>query len=332
MSNVTLGPSAELGLQIYQGSNVYFSKINKQGGINNRKVKIIALNDGYEPLNTIKNTKKFILQDKVFALFGYVGTPTSFSILPLIEKSDIPYLMPFTGAEFLRNHKNVYNYRPSYYNEASEQINFLVNKKNITKIGLLIQADEFGLSVEQGLLKALSDYNLQPIITTRFQRNTKDIEKALYKLKSKDVEAVALVGTYKPLSNLINLAHENNFKPYFTSVSFVSSSTLFDSINTPNNVLVTEVLPNPKKCKRPICQQFNLDMKNAGYRETSQIQFEGYLNAYLFHKAANECHSFLTRNCLLTSLRAFDLNKLGFEINKSKTSANHLKTIYFSFQ
>ena len=76
MSNVTLGPSAELGLQIYQGYNVYFSKINKQGGINNRKVKIIALNDGYEPLNTVKNTKKFILQDKVFALFGYLGTPT----------------------------------------------------------------------------------------------------------------------------------------------------------------------------------------------------------------------------------------------------------------
>lgn len=332
MSNVTLGPSAELGLQIYEGSHVYFSKINKQGGINNRKVKIISLNDGYEPLNTIKNTKKFILQDKVFALFGYVGTPTSFSILPLIEKSDIPYLMPFTGAEFLRNHKNVYNYRPSYYDEAFEQINFLVNKKNITKIGLLIQADEFGLSVEQGLLKALSHYNLQPIITTRFQRNTKGIDKALYKLKSKDVEAVALVGTYKPLSNLINLAHKQNFKPYFTSVSFVSSSTLFNNINSNTRVLVTEVLPHPEKCKQKICKQFKIDMKNAGYKETSQVQFEGYLNAYIFHKAANKCHPILTRSCLLKSLRTFDLNKLGFEIHKSETSTNHLKTIYFSFQ
>lgn len=329
MSNVTLGPSAELGLQIYQGSNVYFSKINKQGGINNRKVKIIALNDGYEPLNTIKNTKKFILQDKVFALFGYVGTPTSFSILPLIEKSDIPYLMPFTGAEFLRNHKNVYNYRPSYYDEASEQINYLVNKKKITKIGLLIQADEFGLSVEQGLLKALSDHNLKPIVTTRFQRNTKDIEKALYKLKNKDVEAVALVGTYKPLSNLINLANEQEFKPYFTSVSFVSSSTLFNNIHKKTKILVTEVLPNPTKCALTICKQFNLDMKLAGYKETSQIQFEGYLNAYIFHAAVNKCKADLTRSCLLKSLKAIDLSLLGFE--KRKTS-NPLKTIYFSFQ
>jgi len=329
MSNVTLGPSAELGLQIFQGSNVYFSKINKQGGINNRKIKVINLNDGYEPLNTIKNTKQFILKNKVFALFGYVGTPTSFSILPLIEKSNIPYLMPFTGAEFLRNHKNVFNYRPSYYDEALAQIEFLVNKKKITKIGLLIQADEFGLSVEQGLLKALSKYNLEPVVTTRFQRNTKDIEKALYKLKRSDVSAVALVGTYKPLSNLINLAHKNNFKPYFTSVSFVSSRSLFNNLMQKTDVIVTEVLPEPRNCKSPICRQFNLDMEAAAYEETSHIQFEGYLNAYLFHQAANECSANLTRSCLLKSLKAFDLNLLGLEVNKT---SNHLKTIYFSSQ
>ena len=111
MSNITLGPSAELGLQIFQGSNVYFTKLNKLGGIHNRKAKVISLNDGYEPLNTIKNTKKLILNDKVFTLFGYLGTPNSFSILPLIEKANIPYLMPFTGAEFLRNHKNIFYYR-----------------------------------------------------------------------------------------------------------------------------------------------------------------------------------------------------------------------------
>ena len=45
----------------------------------------------------------------------------------------------------------------------------------MTKIGLLIQADEFGLSVEQGLIKAFSEYKLQPLVTTRFQKNTKDI-------------------------------------------------------------------------------------------------------------------------------------------------------------
>jgi len=332
MSNVTLGPSAELGLQIFQGSNVYFSKINKQGGINNRKIKIIALNDGYEPLNTIKNTKQLILQDNVFALFGYVGTPTSFSILPLIEKSNIPYLMPFTGAEFLRSHKNVYNYRPSYYDEATEQINFLVNNKKITKIGLLIQADEFGLSVEQGLLKALSNHNLKPVVTTRFQRNTKDIEKALFKLKQNKVEAVALVGTYKPLSNLINLANKQEFKPYFTSVSFVSSSTLFNNIHPKTKVLVTEVLPNPTNCQLDVCIQFNLDMKIAGYKDTSQIQFEGYLNAYLFSAAAKKCNTDLTRTCLLNSLRAFDLTLLGFEQKKADKTSNHLKTIYFSVQ
>ena len=48
------------------------------------------------------------------------------------------------------------------------------------------------------------------------------------------------------------------------------------------------------KCALTICKQFNLDMKVAGYKETSQIQFEGYLNAYIFHTAVNKCKADLT--------------------------------------
>ena len=211
MSNALTGPAAQLGIKLKWGSQVYFDKLSQSGGILGRQIKLISLDDGYEPVNTVTSNKTLIDKDKVFALFGYVGTPTFFAILPLIKRSNIPYLMPFTGAEFLRIpvNKNIFNLRASYYQEAQMQIYYLVKTLKIQKIGLLIQADEFGLAVEQGLIKAMNKYNIKPVITTRYRRNTEDINSALNKLKNADVKAVSL----SVLTNfLVNLSITHIYK------------------------------------------------------------------------------------------------------------------------
>jgi len=70
------GPAAELGIQMRNGAKTYFDHINAQGGVHGRKIELITLDDGYEPTRTVPNTKKLIEENKVFALFRYVGTPT----------------------------------------------------------------------------------------------------------------------------------------------------------------------------------------------------------------------------------------------------------------
>ncbi|WP_350624288.1 ABC transporter substrate-binding protein, partial [Pseudoalteromonas sp. 24-MNA-CIBAN-0067] len=86
------------------------------------------------------NTREFIYTNKVDALFGAMGTPTSHAIIPLLEQSKIPFLMPFSGASFLREKPSVkaFNLRASYNDEAQEQIKYLVEEHKHTKIGLFI--------------------------------------------------------------------------------------------------------------------------------------------------------------------------------------------------
>ncbi|MDG1750675.1 MAG: ABC transporter substrate-binding protein, partial [Thalassotalea sp.] len=191
VSNATSGPTSQLGIRLNQGANAYFNRINNEGGIAGRVIKLEHLDDGYEPFKTLKNTQKFLARNDIFAFFNYVGTPTSHAIIELISNSETPFLMPFTGAEFLRTPiiDNVYHLRASYYQEAEQQINYLVDSKKITNIGLLVQADEFGTSVEKGYLMAWKDRGLKPTVTTRYRRNTKDVELALSILKAKDVQA-----------------------------------------------------------------------------------------------------------------------------------------------
>src|SRR5437016_1992965 len=71
------GPASQLGIQMRNGVSAYLDYVNAQGGVHGRKIELITLDDGYEPARTVPNTKKLIDEHKVFALIGYVGTPTS---------------------------------------------------------------------------------------------------------------------------------------------------------------------------------------------------------------------------------------------------------------
>ena len=91
------GPAQQLGLDMQLGATLYFNKVNAQGGVNGRKIVLKTLDDGYESGRAAENTKKLINDEKVFALFGYVGTPTSQASMPIFTEAKVPFVGPFTG-------------------------------------------------------------------------------------------------------------------------------------------------------------------------------------------------------------------------------------------
>lgn len=116
------GHASYLGTETMNGFMSYIHAINEQGGVHGRKIRVIAYNDSYAPEECVKNTNKLIQEDKVFALASYVGTPTSIQAVPIIEKSGVPLVGLFTGAEVFRKpvKNHVFNIRASYYEEVME--------------------------------------------------------------------------------------------------------------------------------------------------------------------------------------------------------------------
>ena len=170
MSNALSGPASSLGTGLKAGAVAYFKRLNSQGGINGNKVKLISLDDKYEPANAVINTKELLNQD-VLALFGYVGTPTSHAIMPIINQTKTPYLMPFTGADFLRtpNNPNIFNLRASYFQEIEAQADYLIKEQKFTKIALIIQADEFGLAAQRAVNTIFKDKGVKVAFTARYK-------------------------------------------------------------------------------------------------------------------------------------------------------------------
>src|ERR1035438_347346 len=87
MCNALTGNSAALGTGMKAGADAFFAQLNAAGGSHGRKINLVSYDDGYDPQQTIAQTTKLIEEDKVFALFGYVGTPTCAAILPQLARS-----------------------------------------------------------------------------------------------------------------------------------------------------------------------------------------------------------------------------------------------------
>src|ERR1700756_374808 len=200
------GPAAPLGIQLNRGARLYFDKVNASGGINGQKIELRMLDDGYEPVRAKANTEAF-LKDDVFALFGYVGTPTSLACLPLVKESGIPFFGPFTGAMALRQPslKNVFHVRASYDDETALIVNQLHNL-GLTKIAVFKQNDAYGQAGLDGTVKALKALNLAPVAVGSFERNTVNVADAVKTICAAQPDGVVQIGSYKACAAFIRQA------------------------------------------------------------------------------------------------------------------------------
>ena len=121
------GPAAQLGIDLNAGARLYFDQVNRQGGIHGRKIEILTADDKYEPALTVENTRRLIQNDQVFALFGYVGTPTSNAALPVFTSARVPFFAPFTGALSLREpfNRQIFHIRAGYVEETEHLVDQL---------------------------------------------------------------------------------------------------------------------------------------------------------------------------------------------------------------
>ncbi|MBU0483812.1 MAG: ABC transporter substrate-binding protein [Proteobacteria bacterium] len=333
MSNAQSGPASALGQGLKQGAMVYFDKVNKAGGIHGRKIRMISYDDGYEPRNTVKNTQKLISEDKVFALFGYVGTPTSKAILPLISQEQIIYFSPFTGAEFLRNPVNryVFNIRSSYFDEAEAQIEYLTTVAGIKGIGLFIQDDAYGLAVKGGIMRALQKREMDLIGEGRYTRNTLDVSAGLNDLKKVNPKAISMVGTYKAMATFIKEAKATGYNPSFFNVSFVGTDALIQELDGKGDgTLVTQVMPSPDDSGQQIVKQYRQDMGAAKESDLNYVSLEGYIDAVVFVEILKKAGRDLTTDSFISAAEALNYKAGDIWFSFSRDNHQALQKVYIT--
>jgi ABC-type branched-subunit amino acid transport system substrate-binding protein len=333
MSNALTGPASALGNGMKLGASIYFDKINAAGGVHGRKIRMVAYDDGYEPRNTVENTGKLISGDKVFALFGYVGTPTAKAIMPLIGREKIVFFGPFTGAEFLRNPVNryVFNVRGSYFDEAEAQVEYLTSKQGISEIGLFIQDDAYGLAVKGGIMRALKSRNLGLAGEGRYTRNTVEVDQGLQAVRSANPKALSMVGTYSAMATAIKKARAAGFEPLFLNVSFVGTEALIKELDGKGDgTLVSQVMPSPEDPGLDIVKQYRQDARAAGVTSYNYVTLEGYIDALVFVEILKKAGVILNTDSFIAAAEGLDLKAGGLHFAFSPENHQALREVYLT--
>lgn len=249
-SSLALGGHAGyLGTQTLHGAMAYLEHINAVGGINGRRIRVVAYDDGYDPPHCLVNTQRLLIEDRVFSLFCYVGTPTTVRVLPLIEEARIPLVGMFTGANALREplNRNLINVRASYYQETAAAVRYLVERLKIREIAVFYQYDAYGFDGLRGTELALKEFGLVPVSKGSYVRGTLDVEEGLARIRSSGARSVVMIGTYEPCAKFIRMARAKGYHPVFYNVSFVGADALARLLGAEGEgVIVSQVVPPPE--------------------------------------------------------------------------------------
>lgn len=321
MSAPLSGPNGAYGLDMRQTITTYFEQVNKAGGINGRKLELIALDDGYETERTVANTKTLIKEKNVFALLAYYGSsPTTETMNTVFGPAKVPLVGTISGAATLReslatnpNARYMFNVRASYADEAEVIVNQMVSL-GLKNIAVFYQNDGFGKSGLDGVTAALKKHNLAPTAVGTVERNSVDVAKAVETIAKATPQAVVMVTLYKPTAAFVKAMKKAGQHPMLMTLSPVGAELLVQELGPDSRGIgVSQVVPYPWNNVVPVVRDYQKLSDKGAY---SYYGMEGYLMARTMIEGLKRAGKDLSREKLVSSLESMNGADLGgYRIN-----------------
>ncbi len=333
MSTVLTGGAQVLGKDMQRGILAGLERANREGGVRGRKLRLISLDDGYEPSRTAPNMRQLIENDNVLTVIGNVGSPTAMVAVPLANEQKTLLFAPFSGAPVLRNDPSdryVINFRASTSEETAAMIDALIDIAGLKpeEIAFFTQRDSTGdVGFDQGMI-AMQRHGLgnpNAILHVGYRRNTLAVEGAVADLlmAQKPPRAVVMIGAYAPCAKFIRLCRDSDLSPLFLNVAFVGGAPLVAALGTTDaRIIETQVVPSPSDDRTAIGSEYLADLKafdplaSAGFGD-----FEGYIGARILLLALEKIKGSPTREAVVDALEGlgqFDIG-LGEQLYLSRT-------------
>jgi branched-chain amino acid transport system substrate-binding protein len=320
---VYTGPAAQLGIQMRNGIKSYFDFVNEKGGVHGRKLELVTEDDKYEPAVATTASQALIDKHKVFALLGYVGTPTGVAHLKVTTAAKVPLVGMFTGAEVLRVPMNryVFHVRASYYDETEKMVEQVVSTGG-KKIAVFYQNDAYGEAGRMGTEIALKKRGMQIHSTGTVERNTVAVEKAVQTINASQPDAVVMVSAYTSCAEFIKQMKKAGSGTQFYNVSFVGSAALANALGKDGiGVAISQVVPFPWATGVPVVKEYQAMSKKAGFTDYNFSAMEGFLNAKVMVEGLRRAGRNLTREGFVDAMEKMqDVDLGGFFVSYSPTS------------
>ena len=361
MSAAFSGPSRGLGIELYRGASAFFEHVNGRDGVGGRRVALKTYDDGYQPDPSVKNTMTLMLEDEVFLLFGYVGTPTVTRVLPMLKKFQdrgMYLFFPFTGAQPQRQPPYgdfAFNLRASYAQETAGLVDNFV-RVGRRRIAVFYQADAYGRSGWAGVRAALGRHGERIAGEASYRRGTQftaSMRPQVEILKAAEPDAVVCIGAYAACAGFARDAVDLGLRVPIANLSFVGSENLLkllaegrDDPREYTDLLVnSQVVPSYEDVSIPAVREYRDLMERydpeppgelvqEAYTPFPQsfVSLEGFLNAKLLVEVLSRLEEPPTRRGLeqaVFSVKDFDLG-IGERVSFGPERRQGLQQVYYT--
>ncbi|WP_372999928.1 ABC transporter substrate-binding protein [Sulfurimonas sp.] len=335
-STAMTGGASSLGKPFHDAAQSYFDHVNSQGGVHGRKIELVTYDDKYEPSIAVDNSLRLIKEDKVFALFGEMGTPTSKAVLEVVNKYKVPYLTPYTGAELLREPFNplVINFRESYYAETEALVKYVVDDLKMENIAIFYQNDSYGKAGLKGVEIALKKRKMTLSAKGTYVRNTLSITTALNFIKKAKPQAVIMIGVNKPSVEFIKRLKKDGFKDtVLASISAIWSESLLKNLGEDaEGLIISQIVPLPCcDSNLAVAEYKKIFLKSDVENVCGFVSLEGFLSAKLVVEALKLSGESLNRKSFIKSFEELPSNSLdGLEISLSENDHQAMGSVYLT--
>lgn len=315
----------------------YFAKINDEGGVNGRMIKLISLDDGYSPPKTMEQTRRLVEDDEVLIIFGTLGTPTNLAIQKYLNGKKVPQLFITTGVTKFGDPKNypwTMGFMANFATEASAYATYVLSNRPDAKIGVLYQNDDYGKDLLKGLKAALGNKATRLIVAeSTYEVTDPTVDQQIVTLKSSGADVFMNFSTPKAGAQAIRKTYDIGWHPlhFLASPSNSMSGTLkpvgFDKAIGVISATYSKDPSDPQWASDPGVQGYLAFMKKY-YSEadpTDPNALRGYDEAMALVQVLKQCGEDLTRENVMrqaTDLKALQLPMLlpGITVNTSPTN------------
>ncbi len=284
----------------------YFDTLNKKGGINGRKVKLISLDDGYSPPKTVEMTRQLIEGDGVLFIYGSVGTPTNAAIQKILNTKKIPQLFVTTGGSRFNNPREfpwTIPVLPSYFAEGKALARFVLETVSSPKIAVLYQNDDLGKDFVGGFKAGLGDRAKSLVVSEQtFEITDPTIESQIIAAKSSGADVFYFAGTQKFGAMQIRARYDLGWKPLHLICTIASG---VESVLKPAGLEKCEGLISTSYTKDPFDPTWAQDAGVQAYVEWVKTSLPasaadtgyigGYISSSLTHHVLKQAGDKLTR-------------------------------------
>ena len=299
--------------ELTAGAQAYFDQVNAKGGVHGRKIVLEQLDDGFDPKKTPEVVRKLIEEKQVFALFLSRGTPTNEAAYPVLEQAGVPLIGPSTGAMSMYDppRKYLFPVRPSYHSETSRIVAQLVSTGS-TRIAVFHTEDSFGKDGLTGVLNAMQQHGLRPVVIANHARQTIKVEEAVAAISAAEPQAVIMVTVLDAGVAFIKQMKKTRASPQFITLSNNSSNAFIKNLGADGHgVAVSQVSPYPFYRTMPITREFHEAIKGRTDVSASYASMEGFIAAKVMVEGLRRAGPKPTREKLIAALESMQRVDLG---------------------